>query len=64
MSSLQDLCEEIRAHPECCALIVWNTADCVAANVDPRDVWWDLVETRSIEVGWNIIDSCKDGEYM
>ena len=49
------LVSALRAHPKCCALIVWQPGDCEEFGIDPDEVGWKYVEEVGVEAGFDVI---------
>lgn len=55
--------DELRAHPDCLALVVWLPAD-TEGLADPDAVQWGDVEDRMTERGWDSIYYFTDPKAM
>lgn len=61
--NIDDLYLELRNHPDCCAVILWREDAARAIGADPIEVDWQMLEERSIEMGWDIITRYSEN-YM
>ena len=53
--TVSEITEELRAHPEVTAVVVWVEEDATAVDIDPDAVSWSAVEEVSVERGWEVI---------